>query len=532
MPSSGSILGIDLRVTSVKVVEVEKKDSGFTLKNWGMTEVPYQLMDKHPQIEDAKAEALVKILRANKIRSRDAVAVVAGGDTLVKLFTLSVLPYNEIAEAIKWKFAEEISYPIDDAIIDFYPVREAEVFTEKVDYVAVCINRKLYLETQYILNRAGIRLQGITVLPDALQELYKSEITKDGDKITSIIYQGKRTTNISIFRRGNFEFNRELNIGGENITLAMSGILVSPEGRVEISPEEAEKIKLEYGVPVDLGNFPKVGEIPMVQLQAMVRPALEKIQGEIKRTFEYYSGQTGEAAVSKVILTGGTSQTQHLLEFLSQGLGVPVLTPEPLPQLNPRLTGALGAALTGARRLNLMPESVKHRWKIAAQKVFKPIVLLPVFIGSLAIIYAYYWLQAFSLQTEIDSINRKLEEYKPRLAQLDVIQMAYQTEEKKRQILKSYEEKRTKMPMIFEEISRIIPESAHINTMNLTPGSLHLFGTVFKKGDAAENILSRFVLGLSASTFFEEVQMVQATKNNDNLTEAFNFEIIAAVKVK
>jgi len=532
MPSSGSILGIDLRVTSVKVVEVEKKDSGFTLKNWGMTEVPYQLVDKHPQIEDAKAEALVKILKANRIRSRDAVAVVAGADTLVKLFTLAVLPAGETAEVIKWKFAEEISYPIDDAIIDFYPVREAEVFTEKIDYVAVCINRKLYLETQYILNKAGIKLQGITVLPDALQELYKSEINKDGDKITSIIYQGKRTTNISIFRRGNFEFNRELNIGGENITLAMSGIMVSPEGRVEISPEQAEKIKLEYGVPVDAENFPKVGEIPITQLQAMVRPALEKIQGEIKRTFEYYSGQSGEAAVSKVIITGGTSQTQHLLEFLSQGLGVPVLTPALLPKLDPRLTGALGAALAGTQRINLQPETIKHRWKIMAQKVLKPIVLLPIFVALLGLVYLYYWFQAFSLQSEINYINKKLEEYKPRLAQLDLIQAAYQSEEKRKQVVRAYEEKKTKMPKVLEELSRIIPQSANINSMNMTPGSLHLLGTVFKQADTAENILSRFVLGLSASDFFEEVQLVQAVANNDYLAEAFNFEILASIKVK
>ena len=52
---SRSLLGIDLRVTSVKVVEIDRRDSGFTLKNWGMTEIPYQLLDKHPQLEDAKA---------------------------------------------------------------------------------------------------------------------------------------------------------------------------------------------------------------------------------------------------------------------------------------------------------------------------------------------------------------------------------------------------------------------------------------------------------------------------------------------
>lgn len=532
MPGARSILGIDLRVTSVKVVEIEKKDSEFVLKNWGLTEVPFQLADKHPQLEDAKAEALRKLIQTSKIRARDAVVVVGGSDTFVKLFALSELPRAEAAQAIRWKLAEEIPYPIEEAIFDFYAIPRGEAFTEKVDYFAACIPRKLYLETQYIVAKAGLRLTGVTVLPDALQELFRPELGKAEEKIVSLIYMGKRTTNISIFRHGEFEFNRELSIGGETITRAMSGILVSPEGRVEVTPEEAERIKIEYGVPTELEGFPKLGEIPLSQLQAMVRPALEKMQSEIARTFEYFKGQTGEGAINKIILTGGSSLTPHLKEFLGEGLGIPIVCPEPLPKLNPRLTATLGAALSAARRINLLPEEVKYRWKLIAKKFLKPQIMVSSFSALLALIYLFFWLQAFGLQQELNRIQRKLDEYNPRLARLDAIEKATKEQEKRKLTIRTFEQKRNKVPRIFEEISRLIPQSASLNSFNLSPTDVHFWGVVFKKDEAAETILSRFVLRLSNSPLFQGIQLVQAVKNNDYGTEAFNFELAGKIREK
>jgi type IV pilus assembly protein PilM len=528
--SARSILGIDLRVASVKLVEIDRKDQGFTLKNWGMTEVPFQLIDKHPQLEDAKADALKKLLQTSKIKSREAVIIAGGNETFVKLYTLADMPRSEAAQAIRWKLAEEIPYPIEEAVFDFYPTPRGEAFTEKVDYVAACTNRKTYLEAAYILGKAGIKLVGITVLPEGLQELYKAELTGPDDKITSILYMGKRTTNISIYRHGVFEFNRELPIGGENITRAMSGILVSPEGRIEVSPEEAERIKVEYGVPINLDTFPKLGEIPISQLQAMVRPALEKMQSEVARTFEYYKGQTGEGTINKIILTGGSSLTPNLREFIAAGLGIPVISPEPLPKLNPRLTAALGAALSSTARINLLPEDVKYRWKIIAKKFFKPQFLVSAFCAFLAVIYLFFWLQGFALQTEVRRIQQKLDELKPRLSRLDAIERSTKEEEKRRLTIRTFEQKRNKVPRILEEISRLIPESGAINTLNLNQTDLHFWGIIFKRGEAAETLLSRFVLQLSISPLFSNIQLVQAVKNDDYSTESFNFEITGKIK--
>jgi type IV pilus assembly protein PilM len=546
MPSSGSILGIDLRVTSVKVVEIEKGKERTVLKNWGMTEVPYSLVDKHPQKEDAQAQALRKLVQTRKIKTREASVVVGGGDVYVKIFTLSEMAGAETAEAIKWKFAEEIPFPVEEALIDFYSLPKREPLAETRDYVAACINLKTFREIEYIIRRAGLRLVSISVMSDSLEKAFQSRVLEEKNKIVSLIYMGKRTTNISIFKDGNLEFNRELNIGGENITLAMSGVLVSAEGRVEISPDEAEKIKVEHGIPVEVEKYPKLEEIPITQLQAMVRPALERVQDEIMRTFEYYKGQTGEAAIHKIYLTGGSAMTINLVDFLSEGLGTPVLVldamegrvySEKLPdkpaleKVLSRLSAAIGAALLAGEKINLMPEEVKHHFRVLVQKYSRPQYLVPAFVVALLLFYGVFWLQAYNLNQELNSIQKKLEQYKPRIASLNVLEKTAIAEEKKRLEFMAGREKGTKMPLVFEEISRLIPRSVFINSLNLTPSELHMWGTAFEIGDTAENILSRFVLALSASEFFGDVKLIQAVKNYEYLQDAFNFEIVAKMTI-
>ena len=117
-----SVLGIDLRVCSVKVGEIRKTSEGNVLASWGMGEIPFELNEKHPEKETALAHLLQKLIAENCIRAKDAVFIVGGSDLLVKCLQMPALPQNELREAIKWKIKEELSFPVEEAAIDFIPL--------------------------------------------------------------------------------------------------------------------------------------------------------------------------------------------------------------------------------------------------------------------------------------------------------------------------------------------------------------------------------------------------------------------------
>ncbi|MBI5399878.1 pilus assembly protein PilM [Candidatus Saganbacteria bacterium] len=547
MANIKTMLGIDLRVNSVKFVEIEFRPDGEVIKNWGLIEVPYELVDKHPEKEEAQADALRKLLQTRQIKTTDAAVVLGGSDVFIKLFTLAAVPKDELLESIKWKFSEEINFPPEDALIDYYLLpRSLNAPSEKKEYLAACVNRRVYDDLERILRQAGLNLAAVTILPDALQKVFAPAIKKEPEKIITLMYMGKRTTNISILKDGNLEFNRELSIGGENITLAMSGVLPSEKGEIAISPEQAEQFKLEHGIPVSTGNYPEMGAAAGAQLQAMVRPALERVEGEITRTFEYYKGQTGEAAISKILLTGGSSLTINLAQSLSEGLGLPVEVPDHLQQqvidenlpdrpalekVLPRLSTALGAALVGITRINLMPEEKKNPGEILRRRFFQPQYLALAGVALLILIYALFGVRGYWLQNQIAAMQNKLKQYEPRIANLELLEKSTQEEQRRKLLIESYSQKRLSMPELFREISRLTPPSAFINVLNLTPEELHLNGTVFEDRDTAEDILSQFVLALSASRYFQEVKLVQAAQNKGYRQKSLDFELAAQIKI-
>jgi len=540
-----NILGIDLRVCSVKVVELKKDTNGYTVTGWGMDEVQIDLADKHPDKEIAQAKTLKRLLASGRMKAKRAVVVVGGSDVLVKKIVLPPLVEAEVREAIKWKIKDEITYPIEEAVIDYSFVFKTR---EKVEYIATVAQRSTINRVLEVMRLAQLKILRIIPVPLALVETFAKE-TSPTD-IVSMIYMGRRTTNISFFRGKTFLFNREVSLGGEDITRAMTSVVVSEEGRLELKFEEAERIKMESGIPIDLESYPKLGEIPLAHLQAVIRPALEKVEDEILRTLEYFKGQEGEVEIKKVILCGGSSRTPHLMEFLSSGLGVNFVYVDPLKGVTvdshindqgsltshqAQMAGALGAALSNyAAGLNLLPEEIRDRVKLMILKHLNPVEVSAVLAVLMIAIYLLMTWQSFYMRSEMMEISGKLDLLKPQLSRLEELEKALKEEEGRRGVFKLIELNRIKIAGVLEDISLNMPESALMNqvTVNESAREVHLLGTVFKRGDTAENILSGFIYKLSNIEDFDKVELIQATKNEGYLMESFDFDIVGKIKKK
>ncbi len=63
-------------------------------------------------------------------------------------------------------------------------------------------------------------------------------------------------------------------------------------------------------------------------------PTIGELVMEIRRSLEYYGGREPDSIISTVYLYGGGSRLPNLSEFITQELGVKVITANPLPQLD------------------------------------------------------------------------------------------------------------------------------------------------------------------------------------------------------
>lgn len=546
--SKNNILGIDLRVCSVKIVELNKDSSEANLVSWGMEEIPYDLLNKHPEKESAQSKAIQNIMCSNSIKTKEAVFVVSGNDVVVKTVSLPKnISATDLYETIKWKIKDDVSYPIEQISLDFTALPSKQN-SATLEFLTVAANKEIINHVLEVASISNIKVLSIITVPFTLIELVEKTLLHD-DTI-GYVYMGRRTTNISFLKNGVLLFNREIQIGGEDITHAMTAALASESGTLQLSHEDAEKIKKEYGLPIDIENYPKLENAPAIQLQAVIRPALEKIESELSRTIEYFKNQEGEVSIKKFIITGGSSRTPHMLEFLSSKLGVPfepfdIMTnikineklqdKDKLTLALPQLSCAIGAALTEYKSTpNLLPQELREDFKNFFKKIFSPFKIITVFLIILLTLYALLIYFSFNLSNSLKEIQNKINILAPRITKLEELEKAMRQEAGRRGIFKSIEMSYVNIYTVLEDISSNVPGTILIDLISFNESNkeIHLKGIVFDYDTNAEEVLAKFILDLSKAKTFSRVELVEQVKIEGYKYNAFNFEIKGIIKQK
>jgi len=213
-----------------------------------------------------------------------------------------------------------------------------------------------------------VKPASITVTPFALANILRKNDYLKADEALAVVRSGADTTAINIFSGENLVFNREIPLGGNSLTRAMVGTLISDSGQVELDINQAEILKKDWGIPDEKNPQQLTPEISSLQIAPLMRPILERLANEIRRSMDYYREESRGKRVTKVVLLGGNAELKGLPEFLNSALGLTVEICRPLKnlemdmpedrkkeldQLGPRLAIAMGASLQGTKGINL-----------------------------------------------------------------------------------------------------------------------------------------------------------------------------------
>ena len=120
------------------------------------------------------------------------------------------------------------------------------------------------------------------------------------------------------------EFSRKINITGLDFTRCLTSALSTKTGKVELTLQEAEWVKKEFGIPSASEDYLIKGKITANQAISLLRPKLEQLIKEITRSFDFYYDKNHDAKIDKMVLFGGGTMLKRLPEFLNAELGLPV----------------------------------------------------------------------------------------------------------------------------------------------------------------------------------------------------------------
>jgi type IV pilus assembly protein PilM len=347
----GSVLGIDIGSSAIKIVQIKKKHGKAVLETYGELALgPYAGIEvgRAANLPPEKVvEAIKDILREAKTTTVSCGASLPLSASLIIFVNIPPVPEKQIGDVIAIEARKYIPVPLSEVLLDWslIPKEEGYVSDEKTEkaekqmseVLIVAIHNENIQTYQSIMSGSGLAPSFYEI------EIFSSirAVVDQGMGTAMIIDMGARATKLYIVERGILRSSHIINKGSQDITLALSKAL-------SISVSEAENLKRVHGLK---------GGAEYKELTEIVTVNLDYVFYEANSTLLNYQKKFSKN-VSKVILTGGgvllkgftelakiSFQTDIVYANPFAKLETPAFLSAEFAQAGPEFAVAIGAAL-------------------------------------------------------------------------------------------------------------------------------------------------------------------------------------------
>ena len=335
-------IGLDIGTSVVRGVELSYGRGGITLERFGQVVLPEgAIRDGELVTPDAVTQALRQLWSATGFSHKQVVIGVANQRVIVRQLDLPWMQRDELRASLAFHVEDFLPIPADQAVLDYFPLEETidDQGARGLRGLLVAAARETVLANVRCAEAAGLSVLSVDLTSFAvLRALGKqSEVGVDTEALIDI---GARVTNIVVHSSGLPRFVRILLMGGQDVTDAVAE-------RLGITGSEAEAMKQQIAM---LGTSEEFGV-----LHQAVKITAQDFVDEIRGSLDYYSASSPGAPVQRILVSGGGSRLDGLIDRLSTATRVPVLAGDPMVNLQIGRTGLDRHQLDFVRPLAAVP---------------------------------------------------------------------------------------------------------------------------------------------------------------------------------
>ena len=341
-----SMVGVDIGSSSVKAVELQGKNGDFQLLSLGYESLePDSVVDGQIMELNSVSNAISNIFNEHKIKTNRVAAGVNGHSVIVKNIVLPQMSSAELQESFAWHAEEHIPFDITDVTLDYHVTGTTD---DAIHVLMAACKRDKVANLKQAIQLAGKQPAVIDVDAFALQNCYELNYDPQPNQVVALLNIGASTTNINILNGNRSVFTRDATFGGNQYTSLL-------QKELGLTFEHAEQVK--RGTP-----------LPEAVEDRDIKPILETVSDilalEIQKTMDFYRAtvEDGGVAVEKILVSGGGSKLDGLIDFLAKQFEMPVeifdpfkkikvdsrgFDPEYMREVVPEMAIAIGLALRG-----------------------------------------------------------------------------------------------------------------------------------------------------------------------------------------
>jgi type IV pilus assembly protein PilM len=313
------LVAIDIGSSSIKLIKLtELKKGKHELTHFGVMPLAegcvVEGVVKNPEMV---AEALKKLIKAEKSQGNYAASSVAGEAVFIKKIKVPLMSKDELFFKVNQEAEQYIPFDINDVVLDFQllgsksdGVKEGSKGSgekgEMMEALLVAVQKDIINERTNILLDAGLKPAIIDL--DLFALMNAAQLTKDFSSMgnTALIDLGDSFTHINIIQDGAVSYSRDIPVGGRCLT----NMLLSKF-----------KVPFEQVIEIKQGKFsPDTNENEVIET---IVQAYKKVLDEVQKYFEYISTVSNHQ-IKSVLLCGGGSMIRGLDGFFTDYLKLPV----------------------------------------------------------------------------------------------------------------------------------------------------------------------------------------------------------------
>jgi type IV pilus assembly protein PilM len=318
-------IGLDIGTSVVRAAELSFGRSGVTLDRFGQVVLPEgAVRDGEVVDEQAVTKCLKHLWTATGFTHKKVVLGIANQRVIVRQMDLPWMEQSELRSSLAFHVADFLPIAVEQSVLDFFPLEE--VMNDNVRMLRgllVAAQRDTVLSNVRCAEQAGLKVTSVDLTSFAVLRAMgrQTDLTVGTEALIDI---GARVTNIVVHSAGVPRFVRILLMGGQDVTDAVSE-------QLGVSLEQAEGMKQHFA------TYGTGDELAMVS-RTVATTAADFVD-EIRGSLDYYGSSNPGAPVERIVVSGGGSRLEGLIDRLATGTRLPVINGDPLRPLRLGKTG-------------------------------------------------------------------------------------------------------------------------------------------------------------------------------------------------
>jgi Tfp pilus assembly PilM family ATPase len=485
------------------------------------------------------------------------------------------LPKKQIENAIYWTARKTMSFDEKDFVFDFEV--EGDVIENGVTKLAAMVYaapRKEVQEIEELFDRIGYPLDGLTIVPFGIQNLFRTKWMPSFDQAVATLYIGRGWSRIDIFSKGNLVMTRGIKTGMNSmIQELMEGynermsamvpeqssddLILEPDDKREnlfMKMEEARELmsSLSPDSPSNEDIITRFG-LDEGAIKTLIKPAMDRLVRQIDRTFRYYTVTLGNEKIRAIYVSTAANVYLPVVDYIGEDLGIQRDVLDPLKPENPFVDDitsglslservafgpALGVALSDTSRTPNLLFTYKDKKKESNITQSNRVIIVSLLIVMLLCVGGLFLL--VNMADSKKDVLAQLEQKWKQDIQVDekVIPLFVHKIEQDRKYVKEYS--RRYMPLaVIGELSALTP--SNIRLLNVTArmnsaavnstgkregGRLLLEGIVSGDLYSLEDHLVGYILKLQSSPMFSQAKLNKSTIESTGSGEVLRFYLV------